>query len=339
MARALVLTAGGVTGALYEVGVLRAMEERLGSPLDVFDLFVGVSAGASVATFIAQGVSPTRLYEALLERGDELFPLEQRHLAALDLARALRLAGAAASLALRALGRMIVGGRAPSRAATSALPSGLFDTEPYRRFLATTLAERGLSDDFRRLPRPLLIPATDLDTGRRVTFGEPPWNDVPISAAVAASSAIPGFFEPVGLRGRELIDGNVSTVAHLDLVAARGIDDVVVVSPRAPVENAEGTCVVPGEDGSCPSLRDRGLWAVHDQASRVEHQERLHLAVDRFRLEHPTARVTLVEPERSDATLFLANPMGLSARRSVLEGGLTRGRALLVAGQLLLEAA
>jgi hypothetical protein len=160
MARALVLTGGGVTGALYEVGILRALEERFGSPLDLFDLFVGISAGASVTAFIAQGVSPTRLYEALLDQGDQLFPLEQRHLAALDLVRALRLAGTAASLALRALGRMVVRRRAPSRATTSDLPSGLFDTEPYRRFFATSLAERGLSDDFRRLPRALLIPAT-----------------------------------------------------------------------------------------------------------------------------------------------------------------------------------
>ncbi|HEY6104662.1 MAG TPA: patatin-like phospholipase family protein [Anaeromyxobacteraceae bacterium] len=114
MARALVLTACGVTGALYEVGLLRALEERHGSPLDLFDLFVGVSAGASVAAFLAQGVSPTRLHEALLDGGDPLFPLEQRYVAALDLARALRLAGAAARLGLRALGHLLVRRPAPS---------------------------------------------------------------------------------------------------------------------------------------------------------------------------------------------------------------------------------
>lgn len=339
MARALVLAAGGVTGALYEVGVLRAVEERYGSPLDLFDLFVGISAGASVAAFLAQGVSPTRLHEALLVGGDPLFPLEQRHLAALDLSRALRIAKTSATLALHALGGLLLRRRAAPGAGATGLPSGLFDTEPYRRFLAETLAKRGLSDDFRRLPRPLLIPATDLDAARRVTLGEPPWDDVPISTAVAASSAIPGFFEPVALRGRQLVDGNVGTVAHLDLVVARGITDVVVVSPRAPVENAQGFCIVPGERGRCLSLRERGLWTIFDQATRIEHQERLHLGIARFRLEHPAARVALVEPERSDATLFLANPMGLAARREVLEGGLTRRRAVLAAGQLALEAA
>lgn len=339
MARALVLTAGGVTGALYEVGVLRALEERYGSPLDLFDLFIGVSAGASVGAFVAQGVSPTRLYEALLAGGDPLFPLEQRHLAALDLARALRLGGAAARLALQALGRLLAGRRALANGAGPALPAGLFDIQPYRRFIADTLADRGLSDDFRRLPRPLLIPATDLDSARRVTFGEAPWDDVPISTAVAASSAIPGFFEPVALRDRFFIDGNVATVVHLDLVRARRIREAVVVSPRAPVENVGASCVVPGERGACLSLRERGLWTVHDQAARIEHQDRLHVGIAQFRLETPGTRVALVEPDGADGTLFLANPMGLDARREVLARGYARGRAALASGALALEAA
>jgi hypothetical protein len=45
MRRALVLAAGGVTGALYEV--LKALEEEVGPPGELFDLFLGVSAGAS----------------------------------------------------------------------------------------------------------------------------------------------------------------------------------------------------------------------------------------------------------------------------------------------------
>ncbi len=339
MARALVLTAGGITGAMYEVGVLRAVEERHGSPLDLFDLFVGVSAGATVATFLAQGVPATRLYEALLAGGDPLFPLEQRHVAALDLARAVRLGGTAARLALRAILRLLVRRPAPPSTTTPGLPAGLFDTEPYRKFIASTLAERGLSDDFRALSRPLLIPATELDSAQRVTFGLAPWDDVPISTAVAASSAIPGFFEPVALRGRQFIDGNVGAVAHLDLVAARGIEEVLVVSPRAPVENVGGPCIIPGEHGDCLSLRERGLWAVYEQATRIEHQERLHLGIDRFRHLHPGTRVSLVEPERADATLFLANPMGLEARREVLAAGYARGQAILSAGEFVLEAA
>lgn len=46
MNRALVLAAGGVTGALFEVGVLRAIEERYGPLHQLFDVFIGISAGA-----------------------------------------------------------------------------------------------------------------------------------------------------------------------------------------------------------------------------------------------------------------------------------------------------
>jgi hypothetical protein len=53
MRRALVLATGGVTGALYEVGVLKALEEEVGPPGELFDLFLG--AGASVAAFVSQG--------------------------------------------------------------------------------------------------------------------------------------------------------------------------------------------------------------------------------------------------------------------------------------------
>jgi predicted acylesterase/phospholipase RssA len=75
MTRALVLAAGGVTGALYEVGVVRAMEERHGSLLDRFDLFVGILAGASVAAFLAQGVSPTRFHPGEARRQQSRTPL------------------------------------------------------------------------------------------------------------------------------------------------------------------------------------------------------------------------------------------------------------------------
>lgn len=333
MERALVLAAGGVTGALYELGVLRAVEEARG-PLDrLFDLFIGVSAGATVAAFVSQGVSPSRLHAALLAGDDPFFPLRQRDVAAMDLRRALRLAGAAARAGAGAALRLLLGRGQPGPAGP-ALPAGLLTTEPYRRFVAETLRAGGLCDDFRSLPRPLLVPATDLDSARRVVFGEPPWDDVPVSTAVAASSAIPAFFEPVAVRGRQLVDGNVGRVAHLDLAVSRGVRRVLVVSPLAPVDNGAGPCIVPGEGDTCLSLSERGFWAVHNQAFRIENQMRLHLGIGKALAENPGLRVDLVEPDRRDATLFLANPMSLAARREILESAFAQARAALGRGEL-----
>ncbi len=335
MKRALVLAAGGVTGALFELGVLRAIEEKHGPLHELFDLFIGVSAGATVATFVSQGVSPARLHAALLADDDPFFPLRQRDVAAMDFRRAASLAGTAARLAASAFLRLLMGRKTrASEPAGVALPSGLLSIEPYRRFVARTLRAAELSDDFRSLPRPLLVPATDLDSARRIVFGEPPWDDVSISTAVAASSAIPAFFEPVSLRGRQLVDGNVGKVAHLDLAISRGVRRVLVVSPLAPVENGAGPCIVPGEDGTCLSLSQRGFWAIHNQAFRIENQVRLHLGIGRSLAETPGLQVDLVEPDRADATLFLANPMSLGARREILEGAYAHARGALARGEL-----
>lgn len=334
MNRALILAAGGVTGAFYEIGVLRAVEERHG-PLDrLFDLFIGVSAGATVAAFVSQGVPAGRLHAALLSGNDSLFPLRQRDIAALDLRRAGRLAAAAARFAASALAGLLPGRRRTSPPPGAALPAGLLSIEPYRRFVAGALRGEGLRDDFRSLDRQLLVPATDLDSARRVIFGEPPWDDVPISTAVAASSAIPVFFEPVAVRGRQLVDGNVGRVAHLDLAVSRGARRVLVVSPLAPVENGGGPCIVPGEGGTCLSLSQRGLWAVHNQAFRIQNQVRLRLGIGKLLAETPGLEVDVLEPDRADATLFLANPMSLAARREILEGAYARAREALDRGEV-----
>ena len=64
------------------------------------------------------------------------------------------------------------------------------------------LADPDRTDDFRMLQRELYLTATDLDTTDRIVFGEGEWRDVPISRAVAASSALPLIYEPVEIKGR-----------------------------------------------------------------------------------------------------------------------------------------
>src|SRR6185503_4231065 len=60
---ALVCAGGGVTGAVWEIGALRALEELLDRSVLDLDLYVGVSGGAFVATLLAAGVSPRDLYD------------------------------------------------------------------------------------------------------------------------------------------------------------------------------------------------------------------------------------------------------------------------------------
>ena len=52
-----------MTGAVYEIGCLRALDELLGRSVLDLDLYVGVSGGAFVASLMAAGISPREMYD------------------------------------------------------------------------------------------------------------------------------------------------------------------------------------------------------------------------------------------------------------------------------------
>jgi NTE family protein len=55
----------------------------------------------------------------------------------------------------------------------------------------------------------------------------------PFATAVAASCAIPGFFEPVTIDGVRYVDGGTHSPTNADLVTGLGLDLVVVSSPMS----------------------------------------------------------------------------------------------------------
>ena len=63
---ALVLAGGGMTGAVYEIGALRAIDDLLvDRSVTDFDIYVGTSAGAIVAAFLANGFSPETMFQVI----------------------------------------------------------------------------------------------------------------------------------------------------------------------------------------------------------------------------------------------------------------------------------
>ena len=53
-------------------------------------------------------------------------------------------------------------------------------------------------------------------------FGAPGWDDVPISKAVSASTALPMVYRPVEVRGRQLIDGGIRSTTNVDVAVEQG---------------------------------------------------------------------------------------------------------------------
>src|ERR1700752_1285897 len=227
---ALALCGGGVIGGMYEVGAMTALEERLNGSGRGFDVYVGCSAGSVVAALLASGVRASEIYHVLDEDLDDPLNMRRGILFAND---AFRMACSRFGRFVWAIGKHVLrGGRCLPDVLARAerdLPAGFFTLASLERFIRLGLASRGFGNSFADLPRQLLIPAVDLNTAEGAVFGTGALASVPISDAVAASSAIPGFFDPYTINGRDYVDRGVGFSGHADLAAEAGADVVFVV--------------------------------------------------------------------------------------------------------------
>lgn len=313
--RALALAGGGVVGGMYEVGVLAALDKALpGFRANSFDLYVGASAGAVVTSLLSNGVRPADIYRVLDEGLPDPMNFE---LGAVYDRRALHRAAKNLGRLFWAIGKRLLTGMRSSipdllSKAEADLPSGFFSLEQLEAFMHRLFTEKGLSNDFRRLPRQLLIPAVDLDRAERAVFGSGDLAEVPISQAIAASSAIPGFFEPYTVGGRDYVDGGVGNVAHADLALDLGATLVVVVNPQVPLMTGDGA--------GARHLKERGLYSIMEQSSRITSQNLLELGLRELRARHPKAEIFLLQPDPREPLLF-GPSMGFQSSRAALRYG------------------
>ena len=151
------------------------------------------------------------------------------------------------------------------------------------------LADPDRSDDFRMLERELYLTATDLDTTERIVLGEGEWGDVPISTAVAASGALPLVYEPVEIKGREIIDGGIRSTTNVDIAVEQGAKFIVVVNPIVPYVN-DFTKRIPTIFGTrVRRVSDMGFAAIANQAFRMISHDRLHRAVEEWEESTPAS--------------------------------------------------
>lgn len=326
----LCLGGGGITGAMYEIGCLAALEEFFeGFAASDFDVFVGTSSGATVATVLAGGFPAMRLYRAMLDPADDFFPLRRNHLLRLDGSEWKRVGTSVVGAARRLLSS------AASRPLEldlwneldrfwDSLPAGIFALDPYERFLEAFMKRRSVAARFDAFPRRLLLVANDLDRGARAVFGQGELADVPVARAICAAAAIPLLFAPVRIDGRDYIDGGMGEVAHADLAAAEGCEVVLIINPMVPVRADVEEPGVPTGHGLERRVRDKGLIWVYSQAWRLRSEARLVEGLRRYGVEHPSTTLLLLEPDPDDATMFMYSPMNFAARRTILEEGYVR---------------
>ncbi len=325
---ALVLGGGGFTGAVYEIGALRALDLlSVNRSVTEFDVYVGTSAGSFVAALTANGVTPEEMMRVVNQQAPT--PLPELDLSTLLRPNLLSWAKSGARLPLRAVSvvRRLAGQLGSASAMdvllglAEGLPSGMYAGKGLEEYVRTVLSDPERSDDFRLLEAELYLTATDLDTCERIVFGSDGWDDVPVSRAVAASTALPMVYEPVRVGDRELVDGGIVSTTNLDIAVEAGAKLVVVVNPLVPYVN-DFTKTVPTLFGSRPRrVSDMGFPQIGYQAFKLLAYQRLHEMARQWEQRYPGVDILLIEPEADDELMFQTSVMNFTSRVDVARHG------------------
>lgn len=302
---ALVLSGGASKALYFHIGVLNALN------LEDVSSIVGTSAGSIAGAFIACGLTPDILISSLYQnavyipRFDKVvktltssmvFKPKLHHIALQGIATTLASIQFLLSLPFRCkqdivaefLDRLILSQRHA--------PSFLTADELENLFRALLP-----SNDFRNLDTDLYVTATSLDSHERAVFNsiydfEDDQNhfmtDVPIHRALRASLSIPGMFEPVKIKNKYYIDGEVRQTLSMDIGLALA-DRIIISHTYQPLNLANG------------SVRDMGWFNIVKQALQIALYERIASWRDIYAAEHPDKQVIWIEPPPDDEAFFL----------------------------------
>ena len=335
------MAGGGPLGAIYEIGALAALSESLeGIDFGHLDIYVGVSAGGILGAGLANGITPREMCRMFIDPSsagaddaNRVLPFDPSMLMRPAWAEYWASLRKLPPLAIRAVWRYAVAGRGKGPGAMlgaaeqllQAVPTGIFSNEPLREFLAQVFNQPGRSDDFRALDARLRLVATDLDSGRSVEFGAPGHDEIPISLAATASSALPGLFPPVEIGGRHYVDGALKRTLHASVALREGADLVLCLNPLVPYDDQ----AVIESGGRARRLIDGGLPIVLMQTIRAVIHSRMEIGMRQYADDYPHADVLLFEPDRADAEMFFANMFSYSSRRRLCEHAYQKTRAEL----------
>jgi predicted acylesterase/phospholipase RssA len=326
---ALVLGGGGFTGGVYEVGALRALDLlSVNRTVNQFDIYVGTSAGAFVAAMASNGITPEEMMRVVNRQAPS--PFRDVNLDQLLQPNLGEFAASLARLPFRVLGlaRTLVGSLGRQLSAVDlavglaeTLPSGLYTSAGVERYVRAVLSDPDRTNDFRLLESELYLSATDLDTCERIVFGAAGWDDVPISSAVSASTALPMVYKPVRIKDRELVDGGIVSTTNIDIAVEAGAKFVVVVNPLVPYVN-DFSKRIPKLTGSrVRRVSDMGFPQIGYQTFKLLAYQRLHEVARQWEDRYPGVDIVLIEPEPDDELMFTTSILNFASRVEIARHG------------------
>lgn len=307
----LVLGAGGVLGAAWLTGVLRALEEVTGFDPRTADHLLGTSAGSIMAAALGAGVDTNVLLHHQLGLVVEGAPQ-------IDFDPDVDSGGKRPPWPKPGIGSpelLLNSWRHPGQvhpqvALYSVVPEGRGDLEPVGRLIDSV-------NPGEWSPHPSCrVVAVDYESGLRTVFGDDDAPPALLRDAVKASCAVPGWYHPVRIDGRRYVDGGVRSTTSADALADLGLDRVYVLAPMASYELDKPRSVRAAFERGMRRFITRGLTA------------------EVARLRQAGTIVTVLTPGPADLEMIGPNLMDPARRTEVLETALRTMTERLEADEL-----
>ncbi len=299
---AICLAGGGLEGLFYQLGALKALQRFLPehSVADV-DIICGISAGAVLGGFLANGVGPEEMIRGLRTGGPRVHAIRRADLFDPNLGEVAERAGYLALEVLR-------GARSPVSAAFRLPPAGFFAGKRLSAWLQRQFESPGMINDFDQLPRKFFVGATDMDTSDHVLFGASDAPRVPVHRAIRASTALVPFYAPERIDGRYYMDGGFTRTTNMRVAVQEGATLVILVDPLVPVFSLR-----PGH------VAQRGaVYAMMQGLKQLIHG-RFDKAVPTLRAMYPHVAFHLFQPGDATRRVMAGSPMKYFYREEIVD--------------------
>ncbi|MGL4970526.1 MAG: patatin-like phospholipase family protein, partial [Cetobacterium sp.] len=202
----LVLSGGGAKGFAH-IGVLKALEEN---NIKV-DYITGTSMGALIGALYSAGYTPDQIEKLVLDINWQETFNDSPNLTDIPIDQKSMMKNYNLSLKY-------------DNSLNFALPKGIRNTQKIYLTLKNLLWNVEQTRDFKKLPIPLEIIATDLNTGKAKAF-----NSGDLAQVITASISIPTIFDPVVINGNYYVDGLLSRNFPVEDAFGLGADIVIGV--------------------------------------------------------------------------------------------------------------
>lgn len=299
----LALSGGAIEGFLYQIGVIHGLNQALTHRhLGDVDAVSGVSSGSIAGSMVVGNIPIEEVLKSLHGKKAKVPPIRISTLfdfAGFQILR--RFISVSLNMRTTPISQWL------NRLASS-VPTGFFKGNKLEEYFEECTKAYGAGERFSDLDRRFFVGVTDQDSFKHVTFGKPPFEHIPISAAVRASAALPPLYVPKTINGRNYIDGQITRSCNLESVIEAGSRLVFIIDPLKPFQSHTA--------GSAD--KEGGFYGII-QMTKALVSTRFEASLKAMGERYPDVDFMVFQPDEECAKLMSGSPLKAKFRTEIIE--------------------